>query len=142
MCAAVWRLRKRLGRRGALLSLKGVMATVYGTGQVFQPTGDRHGLTLLLKVMPLTGWGWAWATAGLVALVCAWLPPRRDWPGYLAVWLIATPWAMAYLLSWWPLGQSPRGWVVAVLFGAFGSVCLVAIGWDEPPARSEAPRET
>lgn len=137
------RLVKRLGRRGALLSLKGVMAAGYGAGQITTPTGDRQGLTLLLKVMALHCWGWVWIVAGAVALVCAWLPPRRDWPGFLAVWLIATPWAMAYLVSWWPLGESPRGWVIALLFGAFGLVCLVAIGWDEPvPARSEPPRET
>lgn len=140
MRAAAQRLTRRLGRRGALLTLKGVMATGYGSGQVFEPTGDRHGLTLLLKLWPLELWGWAWVTAGALALVCAWLPPRRDWPGFLAVWLIATPWAMAYFLSWWPLGESPRGWVVAMIFGAFGAVCLVAIGWDEPP-RAELPRE-
>lgn len=140
MRPAAQRLTRRLGRRGALLTLKGVMATGYGSGQVFAPTGDRQGLTLLLKLRPLEWWGWAWVTAGALALVCAWLPPRRDWPGFLAVWLIATPWGMAYFLSWWPLGESPRGWVVAMIFGAFGAVCLVAIGWDEPP-RAELPRE-
>ncbi|MFF9124345.1 hypothetical protein ACF09J_13725 [Streptomyces sp. NPDC014889] len=142
MRAAARRLGTRLGRRGALLTLKGVMATGYGSGQVVQPTGDRHGLALLLKLMPLHAWGWAWIAAGAVALVCAWLPPRRDWPGYLAVWLIASSWAMAYLVAWWPLGESPRGWVIALIFGSFGFVCLVAIGWAEPPpARSESPRE-
>ena len=143
MRAAARRLTRRLGRRGALLTLKGTMALVYGSGQVVQPTGDRQGLALLLQLAPLDVWGWAWITAGVTALVCAWLPRRKDWPGFLAVWLIASSWAMAYLVSWWPLDASPRGWVVAVLFGAFGAVCLVAIGWDEsPPARSEPPRET
>ncbi|MFF9309877.1 hypothetical protein ACF1BS_03110 [Streptomyces sp. NPDC014748] len=140
--AAARRLTKRLGRRGAVLTLKGVMATGYGSGQVVQPTGDQRGLTLLLKVMPLHGWGWVWITAGAVALVSAWLPPRRDWPGFVAVWLIASAWAGAYFVSWWPLGESPRGWVICTIFAAFGAVCLVAIGWDEPPARSEPPRET
>ncbi|MGW2908670.1 hypothetical protein ACWC91_40765 [Streptomyces sp. NPDC001204] len=141
MGAAVRRLRKQLGRRGAVLLCKGVMASGYGAGQVFEPTGDRHGLALLLKLRPLEFWGWTWLLAGAIALVCAWLPPRRDWPGFLAVWMVATPWAMAYLLSWWPLQESPRGWVVAALFGAFGAVCLVVIGWDEP-ARSESPSGT
>src|SRR5690606_10495342 len=101
---------------------------------------DQAGLALLLKLAPLDFWGWVWIVAGVVAVVCAWLPARRDWPGFLAVWLIATPWAMAYLLSWWPLGESPRGWVVAMIFGAFGSVCLVVIGWDGPPgAQREGP---
>ncbi|MYU22867.1 hypothetical protein [Streptomyces sp. SID8352] len=134
---------ERLGRRGALLTLKGVMAVGYGAGQIVQPTGDEQGLALLLTVMPLDSWGWAWITAGAAALACAWLPPRRDWPGFLAVWAIASAWAGAYLVSWWPLGESPRGWVIATIFAAFGTVCLVAIGWDEPPrARSEPPRET
>ncbi|WP_442803476.1 hypothetical protein OG411_19390 [Streptomyces pseudogriseolus] len=143
MRAAVLRLVRRMGRRGALLTCKGTVAMGYGSGQIVQPTGDEQGLALLLKAAPLEVWGWVWIAAGLIAVVCAWLPERRDWPGFLAVWLIATPWSLAYLLSWWPLGESPRGWVVALIFGAFGSVCLVAIGWDEPPpARSEPPRET
>lgn len=141
MRAAVRRLRTQLGRRGAILTLKGTIATLYGTGQVTaDPTGDPAGLTLLLKLRPLEFWGWAWVTAGVVALVCAWLPQRRDWPGFLAVWLISVPWAMAYLLAWWPLCESPNGWVPAAIFGAFGAVCLVVIGWDEPPARQELSR--
>ena len=143
MRAAARRLTRRLGRRGALLTLKGIVATGYGSGQVVQPTGDRQGLTLLLQLAPLGWWGWAWITAGVIALACAWLRQPHDWPGFFAVWLIASAWAGAYLASWWPLGESPRGWVIALIFGAFGSVCLVAIGWDEPPpARSEPPRET
>ncbi|MFJ9657626.1 hypothetical protein ACIRPR_06610 [Streptomyces griseoflavus] len=119
------------------------MALGYGSGQIVQPTGDPDGLALLLKFRPLEFWGWTWIAAGVIALVCAWLPPRRDWPGFLAVWVVAMPWAMAYLVAWWPLGESPRGWVIALIFGAFGGVCLVAIGWPEPPpARSEPARET
>ena len=143
MRAAAQRLARRLGRRGALLTMKGTIATLYGYGQIAQPPTDRRGLCLLLKAMPLDAWGGAWMVAGITALVCAWLPPRRDWPGYLAVWAITTPWSMSYLAAWWPLGESPRGWAAALIFGAFGAVCLVAIGWEEPPrARTEPPRET
>ncbi|WP_338699218.1 hypothetical protein V2W30_22735 [Streptomyces sp. Q6] len=141
MRPAVQQLTRRLGRRGALLTLKGTMAVLYGYGQTSQPTGNSNGLTLLLKLRPLEFWGWAWVAAGVIALASAWLPARRDWPGFLAVWLIATPWAMAYLVSWWPLGEFSRGWIIAMIFGAFGAVCLVAIGWDEP-ARQEPQRET
>lgn len=135
MRAAARRLTTRLGRRGALLTMKGTIATLYGYGQIVQPLPDRRGLCLLLKLMPLTGWGTVWMTAGITALVCAWLPPRRDWPGFLAVWAITAAWSMAYLMSWWPLGEYPRGWVASLIFGAFGAVCLVAIGWEEPPRR-------
>ncbi|HEX5596100.1 MAG TPA: hypothetical protein VFX61_08830 [Micromonosporaceae bacterium] len=141
MRAAVRRLTRRLGRRGALLTLKGTIAVLYGYGQIVQPLPNPRGLHLLLKLMPIDAWGGVWIAAGVTALVCAWLPPRRDWPGFLAVWLIGSAWAMAYLVAWWPLDEYPRGWVPAAIFGAFGFVCLVAIGWDEPPERAESPRE-
>ncbi|MFJ6561850.1 hypothetical protein ACIQMV_18715 [Streptomyces sp. NPDC091412] len=140
--AAARRLGQQLGRRGALLTLKGAIAVLYGYGQIVQPPQQQSGLSLLLRWMPLDAWGALWMAAGVVALVCAWLPPRRDWPGFLAVWAITAPWSMAYLVAWWPLEHYPRGWVPAAIFGAFGAVCLVAIGWDEPPrARSEPPSE-
>lgn len=134
--AAARKLSRRLGRRGALLTMKGIIATLYGYGQIVQPAPDQRGLCLLLKLMSLNAWAAVWMAAGITALVCAWLPPRRDWPGFLAVWAITAAWAMAYLMSWWPLGENPRGWIGALVFGAFGAVCLVAIGWEEPPRRS------
>jgi hypothetical protein len=132
MRAVARRLATRLGRRGAILTLKGTIAALYGYGQLVQPLPDRRGLCLLLKLAPLPFWGWAWVVAGAAALVCAWARPRFDWPGFTAVWLVSSAWAMSFLAAWWPLGEYPRGWIAAVLFGAFGGVCLVAIGWDEP----------
>jgi hypothetical protein len=137
---AARRFTERLGRRGALLTMKGTIATLYGYGQLVEPLRDRRGLRLLLRWVPLDVWAGLWIAAGLTALVCAWLPPRRDWPGFLAVWAVTAPWSMAFLLSWWPLGEYDRGWIAALIFGAFGTVCLVAIGWDEPPrVRTEPP---
>jgi hypothetical protein len=139
MRAAARRLRQRLGRRGAILVLKGTIATLYGLGQLTTPTADRRGLCLLLRHVPLTTWAWLWIAVGATALVCAWLPPRRDWPGFLAVWAITAPWSMAYLVSWWPLHETSSGWVPAVIFGAWGGVCLVVIGWDESAPRGAEP---
>lgn len=135
MRAAAGRLRARLGRRGAILLLKGAIAGLYGAGQLAAPLPDQRGLVLLLRLAPVPVWGWAWVAAGVVALVCAWLHPGCDWPGFAAVWLVSSVWALGYLAAWWPLGVFPRGWVGAAVFGAFGGVCLVAIGWDEPRAR-------
>lgn len=132
------RFGARLGRRGAILSLKGTIATLYGYGQLVEPIPDRSGLRILLHTMPLHVWAVAWICAGAIALVCAWAGPGRDWPGYTAVWLITVPWSLSNLLSWWPLGDNPRGWIAAAIFGAFGLVCLVAVGWPEPGrSRSE-----
>jgi hypothetical protein len=135
VCAAVRRLRARLGRRGAILTLKGLIAVLYGYGQLVEPLPQQPGLCLLLKAAPIEVWAGAWIAAGTVALGCAWLREGWDWPGFTAVWLISSAWAMSYLVAWWPLGEFPRGWVGAAVFGAFGGVCLVAIGWEEPPRR-------
>jgi hypothetical protein len=129
--AAARRLRTRLGRRGAILTLKGIISALYGYGLLIEPIPDRRGLRLLLDLMPLRGWAIAWLCAGLTALACAWMPDR-DWPGFTAVWLVTVPWALSYFLSWWPYGDNPRGWVTACIFGAFGLVCLVVVGWPEP----------
>lgn len=134
--AAARRLRKRLGRRGTILLLKGLMALLYGYGQLIQPLPDKRGLHLLLHWIPFHVWAIAWMCAGATALICAWLGQRRDWPGFMAVWLISVPWALAYLVSWWPLGDNPRGWITACIFGAFGLVCLTVVGWPEPPRAS------
>lgn len=132
------RLGAHLGRRGTMLTLKGTIALLYGYGQLVEPIPDRSGLRLLLHMMPLHAWAVAWICAGVIALVCAWAGPGRDWPGYTAVWLITVPWSLSNLLSWWPLGDNPRGWIAAAIFGAFGLVCLVAVGWPEPGrSRSE-----
>lgn len=142
MLAAARRLRARLGRRGAILQLTGAIAVLYGYGLWVQPSPDRSGLRLLLKGMPIHGWAVAWVCAGVTALVCAWLQEGRDWPGFTAVWLISVPWSLSYLTSWWPLGGNPRGWITAAIFGAFGLVCLTAVGWPEPSrSRTERARE-
>ncbi|MFF3558678.1 hypothetical protein ACFYXS_01325 [Streptomyces sp. NPDC002574] len=142
MRAAARRLARWLGRRGTMLSLKGLIALLYGYAQLAAPIPDTRGLRLALHLMPITGWAWAWITAGAIALVAAWLGQDRDWPGFLAVWAVSTPWALSYLASWWPLHDNPRGWVAAAIFGAFGLVCLVAVGWPEPSrGRTEGRRE-
>jgi hypothetical protein len=140
--AVAGRVARRLGRRGAILLLKGTIATLFGYGLFVQPVPDRRGLRLLLELMPLRGWAVVWVCAGVTALVCAWLGEGRDWPGFTAVWLISVPWSLSYLLSWWPFRDNPRGWITAAIFGAFGLVCLTVVGWPEPGrGRSERARE-
>lgn len=129
--AAVHRAARRVGRRGAVLSLKGVMALVYGYSLLVQPPADTRGIRLLLDLMPLHAWAWVWIAAGVTAVVSAWRPAGRDWLGYPAIYLAAAPWALGSLASWWLYGN-PRGWAGAVVWGAFCGVAAIVAEWPEP----------
>jgi len=129
--AAVHRAARRVGRRGAVLILKGIMVLLYGYGLLVEPPADIRGIQLLLDLMPLHAWAWTWIAAGLMAIVSAWLPTGRDWLGFPAIYFVAAPWALGSLASW-GLYDNPRGWVAAAIWGAFCGVAVVAAEWPEP----------
>lgn len=123
---------RALGRRGAILLCYGIVWAIIGYGQITSPAPDLRGLRLLLQTMPLDVWGWIWVASGLIAIVSAWLPPERDWPGFLALPLMVLPWTVSYLLAW-IIGDYPRGWLASVVWGAIAAPVLVVAGWREPP---------
>lgn len=126
------RLGRALGRRGAILLSYGAVWAIIGYGQITAPQPDLRGLRLLLQTMPLDVWGWLWVASGFIAIVSAWLPQGRDWPGFLALPLMVLPWMVSYLLAW-IIGDYPRGWVATVVWGAIAAPVLVVAGWREPP---------
>lgn len=135
MRAVVRRAACRVGHRGALLTLLGTIAALYGVSLWTVPPVPRPlGMHLLLGVMPLHCWGTSLVAAGAVAVACAPLRPGRDWPGFSALVLIWLPWSLSYLASWWPEGDNPRGWVSALIFAAFAAVPAVGATWDEEAA--------
>lgn len=121
----------RVGRRGAILALKGLMAALFGVSQLVQPIPNTSGIRLLLMLMPAHAWGWAWVAAGCVALVCVPLRQGRDWAGFAAVYLMASAWSLSSLASWWLYGNE-RGWISALIWAAFGGVAAVVAAWPEP----------
>jgi hypothetical protein len=131
MRAAAHRAARRVGRRGAVLALKGGMCALYGYAQLVQPNPNQVGIRLLLLLMPVRCWGWAWVIAGVIALVCVTLRQGRDWAGFAAVYLMASTWALGNLASWWLYGNT-RGWVGALIWAAFGGVAAVVAAWPEP----------
>lgn len=141
-CKQLRRLRRQLGRRGAILSCYGLVWILYGFAQITTPQPDQRGLHILLKIMPLERWGWAWIVAGLVAVVCAWAPPGRDAAAFLLLPLIVVPWMSSYLITWL-LGDYPRGWVAAAVWAVITVPVLVVAGWPEPPRckKAEPPYE-
>jgi hypothetical protein len=123
-------LARRVGRRGAVLSCKGVMCLLYGWSQVVDPP-PQAGIRLLTHLMPQTAWGWVWITIGLIALGSAIVRQGRDWIAFAAVYLIASAWGGSYLASWW-LYDNPRGWAGGIVFAAFGGVAAITADWPEP----------
>ncbi len=136
-CRAVRLLRRRFGRRGAILSCYGLVWILYGYGQLITPQPDQRGLALILRLMPLDAWAWCWIAAGVLAVVCAWAPPCRDAAAFLALPLIVVPWMASYLVAW-ITGEFPRGWVAAAVWTVITVPVLVVAGWDEPPRRKRA----
>lgn len=132
-CRALRRLARVLGRRGVILLSYGTVWALYGYGQLISPQVDQRGLQLLLNVMPLEAWACLWIGTGLAAVVCAFLPQGRDAPGFVSLVLIVIPWMSSYLLSWWPLGTFPRGWVAAAIWVVIAVPVIVVAGWREPP---------
>jgi hypothetical protein len=126
-------LTKRLGRRGAILGAFGTVWLLYGYSLLVEPIPSTAGLTLLLDVMPFDAWAWAWIACGGLAVVCAFMPPPADWPGFPALYLPGILWGLSYLVSWRPLGDNPRGWIQAAIWGAMLGAIRIAAGWPEPP---------
>lgn len=139
------RLRRRLGRRGALLTCLGALYLLYGYGLLIEPLAVNPSLSLLLDLWPIRVWAWLWVGAGCAAVACAWLPSGRDWVGFTALYPVAAAWGFSSLVSWWPRGDNPRGWIGAAVWVVLGGVITVGAGWAEPsrssPARKAAGKD-
>ena len=127
------RLSRILGRRGAFLASFGTLWALYGFGQLVEPLPDTRGIRLLLYLMPLDAWAWCWIALGLVAVASAALPEGRDWYGFPALLVLVVPWMLSYFVSWWPLGDTTRGWVTALIWAVATVPVIVVAGWREPP---------
>lgn len=133
MRAVVRRIAHRVGHRGSMLILLGSVALLYGIGLVtLPPAPPPLGWRLLQHMMPMHCWGVTLMVTGAAAIACAPVRQGRDWPGWVALVLVWTPWSLSYLVSWWPQGENPRGWITALLFAALAGMPAVGARWDEP----------
>lgn len=131
---AVRLIARMLGRRGAILGAYGTVWALYGYGQLISPQPDQRGLELLLRAAPLPAWACVWIAAGGLAIACAFRKEGRDTPGFVGLVAIVLPWMLGYLVSWWPLGVFPRGWIAALIWAAVAAPVIVVAGWPEPRA--------
>lgn len=140
MRAVVRRAARRVGHRGAVLFLLGIIALLYGVSLITTPPiPNPPGLHLLLGIMGLHAWGATLTAGGVIAIACSPLKQGRDWPGFAALVLVWIPWSLSFFVSWWPDGSNPRGWVSALVFIAFAAVPAVCATWEETAPVVHAP---
>jgi hypothetical protein len=138
--------RPRVGRRGAVLAVLGVVDVLYGSAIVYAranavdprvsatgwwwPASQPYVLSL-----PTQFWGWVWIVVG-VALLFGWVIPRITdrWAFALAT-CIKVCWACAASFNYLRAdGSSPPGlWGVAVVWIGFAAIMFIVTGWSEVP---------
>ncbi|MEW2164434.1 hypothetical protein AB0912_15780 [Streptomyces sp. NPDC007084] len=90
----------RLGWRGTALLSSGLSWISYGASIAIQPRyGTVRGISVLLHLLPMTGWGVIWIVAGGIASGYALVRPGRDLIGVGAAMAPPLLWAVAYALG-------------------------------------------
>lgn len=141
-------IARRLGRRGAMLTLMGVTYGFLGLGVIMR--ANQFGpqpFNPLYTLVPPGLQGCLWIATGVVACIFAWVPvpPIRpdvsdkwhdgDGIGWVALYVMPFLRILSYLTSWIAyliLGQgSAIGWYIAALHVPFLLVTLICSGWRE-----------
>jgi hypothetical protein len=121
----------RLGRRGSILLILTVIDLAYGYSLI-GPSSEAVSSASIAwreRFAPEWAWGTGWLVVGAVLPVAAFM--KHDAFGYAAAigWKIL--WSVVAMAST-VFGGVGRGWVLAVIFGAFGAMVAVCAGWAEP----------
>lgn len=123
MCAAVRRLRKKLGRRGIALVILGLAKILFGMGYALQPDPSPAGLRLITQYASMSYWCWVWIGCGAITFMFAWLRVGRDGLGFFAALIPPLLWGFVY--GWAAVFESyPRGYAISAWY-AIGHVGLI-----------------
>lgn len=123
MSTAIWRLYKRLGRRGTALLLLGSSKICFGLGYAVDTGSSPAGLGLLARHGGLQAWSYVWIVCGAITFGCAWLRIGRDWLGFYTALIPPLLWGSAFLWSA-VSGDYPRGISLAAWY-AIGHVGII-----------------
>jgi hypothetical protein len=135
MCAAVRRLRQRLGRRGTALVLLGIGKVCYGAGYILTPQPETRGLELLTDHGTIRCWAMIWVVCGAVTFGSAWLRIGRDRFGFIAALIPPFVWGFAFLWAS-AAGDFPRG---PAIFGWYATSHVGMILWAASVPEYEMP---
>lgn len=125
------RLSFRVGRRGAVLILFGVIFILLGVSlRADVPPLVLEQLRVALSVAPLVFWSTVFITIGAVGCANAFYPPGKDNYGFIAMAGLSYLWS-GFLVSTWIMDQPPRGLVSAFIYATFGSALTIISGWPE-----------
>ncbi len=122
--------RRRLvnGRRGAYLLFKGLLYVFIGLAYLVPtPTpGTQRSLAFLLELqIPFWLIGLGWVVGGLLGACGAFF--RHDGWAFSTLAAVATAWTLVYLASW-AIGESPRGYFLALPFAAIAGATIIVAG--------------
>lgn len=128
-------LTDRIGRRGAVLLILGIVWIVYGytIGTVPHAVGA---LGILDKI-PTAVWAAMWIGCGAVAAGHCGVTRAHDGRGFTllaippAVWAFGLWWAeVTYLAG---VGGTPYSWAAAIIWTGLAALVVIVAGWVEPP---------
>jgi len=129
----------RLGRRGAVLLILGVIWFFIGISTITDPyAGGSRNQGLFHEALPPWLRATLWIGTALLALSSAWrVAGRRDDWGYMALILMPTVRAMSYLWAWlidlFDGQGDPTGWLGAIVWGTVTILVYTISGWPETP---------
>lgn len=130
-------VNRRLGRRGRSLLFVSYLSLAFMALLAAPSAGT---VAALGALFPLPVWAVLWAATGIVCAVGAFA--IRDRWAYTTAIAMVTLWALLYLVSWWPAGTNPRGWIAAAIYAPFSLFLVNIAGWAEPvTAEAEALEE-
>lgn len=129
----------RLGRRGSMLLLLGIVHMLIGFGVWIRPSSDVQGS--FLNFMPDTVQAVGWILGGAIGVI--WAFRRHDSAGWLALYVMPVLRFFSYMGAWfvWLVTGSgtASAWYVAVLHVPLVLMVLICSGWRE--YRPEYPHE-
>lgn len=123
-------LRGRIGRRGAILLCLAVVDVGYGASLIGPSSEDIGSAAAAWRELyaPLWVWGTGWLIVAAILIVSAFM--IHDEIGYVAAIGWKVLWSLTTLASW-AVGNVPRGWVAAIIWGVVAAMVWVISSWPE-----------
>jgi hypothetical protein len=125
----------RLGFRGTMLVLFGIIWTGIGIAIISEPTRA----PMLETLIPQPIRAGLWVASGFAAIYFGTQTKRIDAIGWTALYIMPALRSLSYFLGWvdfvipWGGDGIERGWLAALIYLALVAVIVVCARWPDPP---------